>query len=66
MAVRATSNTARRLPLPPATTMRLAGDRVACASCERVDFEVRFFAADLPLCEECERDEALVATGSGP
>ena len=37
-----------------ATTDHLLGDRVICAFCDRVDFQVRFIAEDLPLCEDCE------------
>ena len=37
-----------------ATTDHLLGDRVVCAFCDRVDFQVRFVAEDLPLCEDCE------------
>ena len=43
-------------PVPRyATTLHLVGDRVMCARCEWADLEVRFVAADLPLCENCER-----------
>ena len=47
-------------PIPrPATTMHLLGDRVVCAFCDLVDHAVRFVAADLPVCEECEAEVEL-------
>ena len=53
-----------------ATTLHLLGDRIICALCERVDLSVRFVAADLPRCEDCEAagvgDEAIAAAGVGP
>ena len=46
--------TARRTLPHPASTLQLIGDRVVCAFCDRVDFQVRFIGEDLPLCEDCE------------
>ena len=52
--VSTTSGPASPLFLPPTTTMALLGDRVICAFCDRIDFQVRFIAEDLPVCEDCE------------
>ena len=45
---------AREPSLHYATNDHLLGDRVVCGFCDRVDFQVRFIAEDLPLCEDCE------------